>query len=416
MDKSSDLLRIAEIANLLGVARRTVYRRIWSGELPASKIGGLYYIRRSELEALLNSGRSGGSSLSNNENKPVEPLMRCGKCLRLIRSYDQIARRCAQEGCDEIMCTTCAAQGIEFCRLHELSPARKLLESQEMLSSGEISILLKGNAARLREMNFLNRIRTRLAQIDTIIHPESGELLTVHDWESLLELNDQRAEVMRLKGKVVLDATDLAQTPINASLRFCIPAQKRQNGAPLEIEVRVISRLETMVQDGFDTQSMTADELTEQLVALSDQVAGRKEFHLVVIAATTGWDEASRAQIAGTSKSGQAFYHPQMLLYLFDLETGELIFNNKDDRLLRYMELFSPLLAAEESVGVDEAVEKLMRSRGHGSLALADALKELPYSERVLRHTFRQMQSSGRYQMVEMPDIGMVIVEVQRKI
>jgi excisionase family DNA binding protein len=411
MDNPSDLLKIAEVAQLLGVTRRTVYRRIWAGDLPASKIGGLYYIRRSELEALLHSGRRGEQPMTTSESQQAEKVMKCGHCLRLIRSYDQIAGRCVQEGCEALICTTCAAQGVGYCRQHALSPAGKLLDAQEMLAAGEIPLLLKGNDARLREMNFLNRIRTRLGQIDTIIHPQTGELLTIPDWESLLETSDQRAEVMRLKGKVVLDAADLAQTPVNAALTYRIPAQKRQNGAPLEIEVRVISRLEEMVQDGFDIQPMTASELTEQLITLGEQAAGSKVFHLIVLAATTGWDEDARHLIAGQQQGGSAFVHPQMLLYLFDLESSELVFNAGDERLARYVELFIPLLVAEQAVGADDAVEKLMQSRGHGSLSLADAVKSLPYDERVLRHTFGRMQASGRYNLVEMPDLGLVIVE-----
>lgn len=414
MDNPSDLLKIAEVAQLLGVTRRTVYRRIWAGELPAAKIGGLYYIRRTDLEAMLDTGfRTEPSSEGANILQTPTSVMKCGACLRLIRSYDQIAGRCLQEGCDALICTTCAAQGVKTCRQHAVSVAHKMLDAQAMLAAGEIPLLLKGNAARMREMNFLNRIRARLGEIDTVVHPISGELLTIPNWESLLETSDQRSEVLRLKGKVVLDAADLAQTPINAALTYSIPVQKRQNGAPFEIQVRVISRLEEMVQDGFDIQPITAEELSRYLVVLNEQAAGSKVFYLVVLAATTGWDEEARRLIAGEPQRGgaSAFVHPQMFLYLFDLETGELIFNAGDERLARYVELFTPLLVAEEAVGAAEAVERLMQSRGHGSLALADAAKNLPYSERVLRQTFEHMQTGGRYKLVEMPDLGLVIVE-----
>jgi len=50
MSEKDKLNRIKEVAELLGVSTRTVYRRIWANELPALKIGGLYYIRQSDLE------------------------------------------------------------------------------------------------------------------------------------------------------------------------------------------------------------------------------------------------------------------------------------------------------------------------------------------------------------------------------
>ena len=49
MSETDKLFRIKEVAELLGVSTRTVYRRIWSNELPAVKIGGLYYIRQADL-------------------------------------------------------------------------------------------------------------------------------------------------------------------------------------------------------------------------------------------------------------------------------------------------------------------------------------------------------------------------------
>ncbi|HPL82192.1 MAG TPA: helix-turn-helix domain-containing protein, partial [Anaerolineaceae bacterium] len=73
MVQESKLLRIKEVADLLGVNVRTVYRRIWDGKLPASKVGGLYYIRESDLQALL--------QLDSDENEKKAGL-KCDSCLR----------------------------------------------------------------------------------------------------------------------------------------------------------------------------------------------------------------------------------------------------------------------------------------------------------------------------------------------
>lgn len=51
-----DLLDIATVAEYLGVSERTVYNRVRSGELPAIKVGRLWRVRRSALEAWLGVG------------------------------------------------------------------------------------------------------------------------------------------------------------------------------------------------------------------------------------------------------------------------------------------------------------------------------------------------------------------------
>lgn len=408
MDNPSELLKIAEVAQLLGVTRRTVYRRIWASELPASKIGGLYFIKRSDINALLNKGTNITDERFSKTDPKQSSLIKCGSCLRIIQSYNQISQRCQAKDCEKIICDQCVQNNILVCREHKITSSQKLYAAQQMLQSGEIDLLLKGSEARLREMNFLNRIYSRFTQINTIIHPISGELLTIQDWDQYLKKSDQRAEVLKLKQKVMLDSNDLAEIPINASYQYTIPAQKKQNNASLIIKISVISRLEEMVQDGFDIQPMTSEELMKILVKLSEEESTDNSFQLIVLASTTGWDSDARAVILGDPKrgDGSAFVHPGILIYLFDLETNQLIFNNNDDRLKQYVELFTPLLVTEETNHIIPEIEKLLASRGHDSLALSDAVKSLPYSERLLRQTFEKMQASGRYKIIEIPDLG----------
>jgi excisionase family DNA binding protein len=49
------LLTAAEVADQLRVSTMTIYRLIRSGELPAVRVGRNYRVRRSELDAYLES-------------------------------------------------------------------------------------------------------------------------------------------------------------------------------------------------------------------------------------------------------------------------------------------------------------------------------------------------------------------------
>lgn len=411
MDNSSQLLKIKEVADLLGVTRRTVYRRIWAGELSATKIGGLYYIRQADITAMMKPVEKRGPEPGGLRVGEKQGLLKCGACLRLIRSSDQIAGHCGEEGCEALICNDCAGRSKLRCRRHVVSDLGKWVDARTAFEAGELTTLVRSNQARLREINYLNRIRGRVAQIKTLVHPQTHQMITVENWEALLQRDDERAEVLRLKGKVLLDTKDLAEMPMNAWLLYQIPAKKGQNEAPLDLVVKVLSRLDVMVEDGFDTQALTADELSAYMLQFNEIMEQEQRFRLLVLSSTTGWDDGARQIIAGKGKQGggSAFTHPMLLIYLYDLETNELIYYTADERLAQYADLFTPLLLSEEAAEAEIAIENELFERGHGSLTLQDANKILPYSERVLRQAFDHMANSGRYRLLELADLGIAI-------
>ena len=51
-----DILTLAEVAAALRVSTRTVYRYVRRHELPAVRVGGVYRVRRQDLESYLTPG------------------------------------------------------------------------------------------------------------------------------------------------------------------------------------------------------------------------------------------------------------------------------------------------------------------------------------------------------------------------
>ncbi len=76
---------------------------------------------------------------------------------------------------------------------------------------------------------------------------------------------------------------------------------------------------------------------------------------------------------------------------------------------MQYAELFNPALLTEEAVDAEEEIENLMLEKGHSSLTLINAVKELPFSELVIKETFKRMANTGNYRLVELEDIGLAI-------
>ena len=252
LDDPSQYLKIEDAARLLGVSRRWVYRRIWENVLPAAKVGGIYFIQRANLMELLEQ-RHNAPLLPTT---PLPEVDKCGYCYRLLNSDLLIGEVCQEPGCEKLICAQCISEGAVHCAQHTPSRLEKLDEMQGRYERGEIPVMVKAPAARLLEINFINRIQARIERISNLIHPLSSELLTINSWADLSEQGDERGQVMRLLNKVMLDSEALARNPLNAYLTYSIPPQRRQKGPALEIWVQAISRLEVMLRDGFDTQPL----------------------------------------------------------------------------------------------------------------------------------------------------------------
>jgi len=398
-----EYLKIAEAARLLGVARRTIYRRVWNGELPATRVGGLYLIRRTDLDALLAQGK-----LSAEESgERCLPALKCGYCYRMIENDAQIGAVCASEGCTQLICSRCLNDGNIYCVAHFPKREQRWQEAQARHQNGEIPLLLRASAARLREMSFLGRIHRRLSQISTLIHPLYGEAINIAEWETLREQGDERAEIMHLLSKVMLDANQVEQIPLNAWMRYRLPLPKGRKERPLEIAAYTISRLGEMLRDGFDVCPLQIDDLSMWLVKLVEQAQRSQIQTIVVLAATTGWDAAARLAISGSSEQF-AFANPFVQIYLFDLERRDLLYNLNDDRARQYAELFRPLLPTEERAEAVTAIEKELVI--HDSLTLAYAAQTLPYPETVLQQAFEVMAQSGKYALIQGKELGLAII------
>jgi len=401
MNEKEKLYRIKEVADLLGVSTRTVYRRIWANEIPAVKIGGLYYIRQSELDKRLYQDLS----------KPEEihqKYVKCGSCLKILRTPDQIAQRCSSNGCLEVICTDCLFKGKHKCRSHQSQDNILLLHRQ---SDQEGPVKVRASQARLREMNYLNRLRSRMRRIESIAHPRTGRLISIPDWEAILKTGDERARVLRLKGKVVLDSRESGEQPLNAWMMYLYEPENGEKDGPLVIEIRVLSRLDVMVAYGEDTYPLDEQDLEQALIQAAETIMPDGSYKLLVMASPTGWTQAAQTIVTG-SQNQKAFSSDELLVYLFDMQSNSLVYSLRDIRSVQYAELFNPALLTEEAMDAELEIEDLMLEKGHSSLTLINASKELPFTEAVLLETFKRMAMKGKYRLVELEEIGLAIQKV----
>lgn len=341
----SDFFKIEKASNYLGVTRRWLYRRIWNGDLPASKVGGLYFIRRQDLDELMIKGRV----KSDIEEMDVTPevLLKCGYCFRILEIDVQIGDLCATDNCEALICNRCLADGVRYCAEHTPDLDQQWEKALHKYREGDLVCLVKANQARLREVNMIQRLQTRLMDISTLRHPISGETLDITNWPDLVEENDERAEIMELMNKAILEKEWLNKFPLNASVQYQIQHSSKKKGSHLLIMAKVMSRTKEMIRIGFDTQPLGMDDMSPQLVKIGDAAQRNQTFTLLLLGSTTGWDEEVRSLILG-KKTEAAFVHNWLFVYLSDLEKHDVIFNRYDARLRNYSDLFTYLLPDEE--------------------------------------------------------------------
>ena len=404
---SSEYLKVAEAARLLGVTHRWVYRRVLSGELPASKVGGLYFIHRKDLQTLMETGRVDPDKEAEIEPEKSLPGLKCSACFRLLKDESEIGGGCEVDSCGEFICQRCWDQNVRTCMRHSPNREQRLQKALAQKQAGELRVVVQAGAARISEISFLNSVHAHLSGFSTLIHPGSGLPLTVPSWDAILESGDERSELMHLLGKVVLDSQTVAQQPLNAWHHYAI---KNKNTASLEIFIQVISRMNKMVRDGFDSQALSADVLYDWInrsVETPDENAGN--FRLVLLASSTGWDDSARAAITG--ENSFPFTHRLALLYLFDMERSDLVYNTNDDRLHRYSELFTLALGGKELIEIIQQVKNLMGV--HDSLTLEEAQKTLPFYPEKIKCAFEKMAMSEEFMLIELKGLGSTIVKRQ---
>lgn len=110
-------LTIQQVAELLDLDYKTVYRMVLSGQLPAAKLGGSYRIRRVDLDEFFEKQKVVGRSLR--ESIPAIQPAGCARCRRAFRVPSLVGGKCQAEGCDLALCTTCWAERTQrFCQDH----------------------------------------------------------------------------------------------------------------------------------------------------------------------------------------------------------------------------------------------------------------------------------------------------------
>lgn len=413
-------LSIKDVADWLNVDYKTIYRLIRQQELPAAKIGGVYRIRKEDVDAYVGKQLRGSTPESVPMNTPqywapqTGGPQKCGICRRLLHDGSDIGGVCLEPACETPICTTCwQASDQHYCALHQPDRAELLREAQARArETAPGARLLSAPEARQREQSYIVRFDTKVRRITKLWHPVRQQVISPpRPWEQLHRASDEVESLMALLQTGFLDQSLEREMPFNIASRYTLPGSGAQQPG-LILEAQVLSPLAALVKQGFAAEPLGLEALTPVLERCIQLAEAQSTAYLIGVAATGGWSEKAVATIAA-GETGRTFYHPLVLPCLVDLESFALTFNTRDARIAPLAPLFAARLPEEEFEHTFEVIERELRS-SHG-VSVADVLAEEPGMDPALiRRAFARLVEQGAHRLEVFPDIGEVIVRVEK--
>lgn len=407
-------LSIKDAAEYLGVEYKTVYRLVKQGELPAGKVGGVYRIRREDLEAYFEAqiARTVAESKEKGPATPSEAALRCGRCFRLISDFERCGGPCEAPGCEELLCQACWRKGEHLCRHHMPSREDRLAQALTDLAAGRLLRVVRAVQARQRETSFIARFEQKVLGIAMLQHPLTGEILRFTDdhWGRVHQVSDQQERLLQLLGAGYLEQKVLDTFPLGPVSRFPIDERslgRREPSRPLLIEARCLSHLETMVEQGFDTEPFGIEELIPTLQKASETAQEQNMATILALASTSGWDQECVTYIS-SSAEGRSFYHRLLMPYLVDLHTGTLHYNAADERMTAFADLFKLPLVTEQVLAIMEHIRRELVVRS--GLAATEIVQTLRVDRTLVERAFQRLADEGNCRLQQDDELGLVIL------
>lgn len=402
---TQSFLSIKEVAEQLGVEYKTIYRLIRRGELAAAKIGGVYRLRPSDVDAYIDQqvAATRQKALATQSSAVTEdtarlPPTRCEACFRLLSATQAKteAATCLEPDCTAVICTSCWTQKQQYCQLHQPTLAEKLAAAELAQQSGQIPFILTALEARRRELNFCNRFERKIQTATEIVVPGSDDRLSLADGlydHTVYDESTWTASTTPLP----------THLPTNRRSRYTF---LQQNNPLLIIEATAQSRLNNHLRDGFDTSPLTQEELMGWLLNYLTEAERLQLPWILGLAATSGWTQEAIDLVCGTS-GGEAWVHHFLHICLIDLQTHQVWAASESSAIQPYLSFFNLLLVEEEVAAATNYIRKTLTYQS--SMSASDIAVAVGVTPAAVRTAIQNLATKEDYFIEDIDGIGLVI-------
>lgn len=305
-------MTLAQVAEYLSMAERTIYEWAQSGRIPGFKLGSAWRFRRSEIEGWLEAQRA----------RAEEPV-RCAICTREVGPERPLGGQCEADDCDRVICSTCwAVRNRHTCPLHA-SLSRSASTKPVVSENVPAAQALLG--ARVLD-GFVGRIEIR----SHLVTEDGRDLARVRNWGRNRKRNEGKLDIAEsthverrsgtASGPLLFESVDyrlkvkadILETPhrslklIAIALRSASPPRRSRRPVPISAE--------------------------QVLVVLNGQIEEARKadrHHIVGLYSGTGWDDATK-KLFGGSDEGERFMSSNVSIIGIGPDVGTVLWNPND--------------------------------------------------------------------------------------
>lgn len=283
----------------------------------------------------------------------------------------------------------------------------KLQKITEAISGKPIRIVTREDA-KLYELNYIARFDAKMHRFPLrMYNPLEQRSYTITSWKNH-QRSDSREEI--LTDDLARNAKIEAENPLN--LRSTYTVERRsfriigERKKRIVIEAISYNHLKSYVEYGFDTVRATLSEFLMLLSRSIERAEMGKYLHVIGIASPTGWDERVISEIR-SSEFAHNYVSRYVSVCLIDSVTGDVYYNDADDRIAGYIDLFKPEFERERVERIKNEIRRRMELKDYA--VLEDILSETGEERAIVNKAFYDLAGAGEGRTRYIKGIGMVI-------
>jgi hypothetical protein len=265
-------------------------------------------------------------------------------------------------------------------------------------------------------MNYIGRFEIKMNELPKRIYdPIESKERKISSWsyhykfddvDKILNLSTLKVDYDEVTGKL----------PLNLRSRYVVMEKRYKLFGKEEtrviVEAAVLGHLLDYADNGFDTRSVTLSELLSLLTGYIDSAEFGNYFHVLGIASATGFDEKVFEHL-NSEEFHKNFVNRYVSLCLTDLETGEVFYNESDERIEAYVDLFKPVFDEERVRAIrDYVVERLdLKDFAVLDRVVEEATDGGEEGKRLVKKVFYDLAKEGKGDVRYDKEFGVVIAK-----
>ena len=224
-----------------------------------------------------------------------------------------------------------------------------------------------------------------------------------------IKIEDNNFKICVIEETFNLNNSNLVRLPKNKQI-YAILKEKKLNPFSKKMELMIkgvfLSNTEAYKEMNFDVYPISLDGIIGVINNIKDENNGFDKI-VILIASPTGFED-SVIKFVGSDDFFKRYLSKKIALALFDIETGDLYYNEVDE----YAKALAPLMSLEFNIEKIERLKKYIENKlfDKGYVTLDEATDEIG-DERTAKKVFYELESIGGGTATYLNEVGFVFTK-----